>query len=92
MESITETSIKNVCSVSVHTMVLIPPLCVYVQIKRIEIITVISNGMFQESNTNCCKTIATKNRRNEAPIIREIKKKNAPVFWVFGPNLIFKYS
>ena len=61
-------------------------------INKIEIITVISNGMFKESKTNCCNTIATKYNLNDAPKILEIKKKKAPVLWLTFPNLSFKYS
>ncbi len=41
-------------------------------------ITVISKGILQASKINCCRTIATKNKRKEAPKTLEIKKKKAP--------------
>ena len=74
MATITAMSIANVCKVSVQTIVFIPPLKVYIQINPIEIPTVTGKGIFQLSNTNCCKTIATKNNLNEAPNILERKK------------------
>ena len=43
--------------------------------RAIVTITVNSNGIFQESKTANCNTVATKNNLNEAPIVREIKKK-----------------
>ncbi len=57
-----------------------------------EITTVISNGTFQESKTNCCKTIATRNNRNAAPSTRETKKKKAPVLWLITPKRSKRYS
>ena len=57
-----------------------------------EIQTVISNGIFQESNTKACKTIATKYKRNAAPKILEIKKNNAPDMCDTNPNLVPRYS
>ena len=53
IEIITAKIINKVCNVSVHTMVFIPPLNVYIQIRAIEIPTVIGNGIFQLSKTNC---------------------------------------
>tara|TARA_B100001287_G_C22331320_1_gene366365 strand:+ start:304 stop:522 length:219 start_codon:yes stop_codon:yes gene_type:complete len=70
---------KVVWSVSVQTMVLIPPLYVYSQIKSIEKITVNSNGIWNESKTNFWSTIATKKSLKDAPIILDMKKKKAPV-------------
>ena len=68
-----------VCKVSVQTIVLIPPLCVYIQIKRIEKITVNSNGIWNESKTNFWSTIATKKSLKEAPIILDMKKKKGGI-------------
>ena len=87
----TESIIKNVCRVSVQTTVFIPPLKVYIQINNIEIVTVNSNGIPHESNTNFCKTIATKNNRKAAPSTLDTKKKNAPVICEFLPNLSPRY-
>ena len=53
MDIITAKIINKVCNVSVHTMVFIPPLNVYIQISAIEIPTVAGNGTFQLSKTNC---------------------------------------
>ena len=75
----TDKIMKVVCSVSVQTMVLIPPLYVYSQIKSIEKITVNSNGIWNESKTNFWSTIATKKSLKDAPIILDMKKKKAPV-------------
>ena len=47
IEKITAKIINKVCNVSVHTMVFIPPLNVYIQISAIEIPTVTGNGRFQ---------------------------------------------
>ena len=47
MDIITAKIINKVCNVSVHTMVFIPPLNVYIQISAIEIPTVTGNGTFQ---------------------------------------------
>ena len=74
MDISTAKIINKVCRVSVQTIVFIPPLKVYIHINPIEIPTVTGNGIFQLSNTNCCKTIATKNNLNEAPNILERKK------------------
>ena len=40
--------------------------------------TVISNGIFIESKTNSCSTIATRNNLKEAPKTLEIRKKTDP--------------
>ncbi|GIR21908.1 MAG: hypothetical protein CM15mP36_11150 [Flavobacteriales bacterium] len=53
IDIITAKIINKVCNVSVHTMVFIPPLNVYIQISAIEIPTVTGNGTFQLSKTNC---------------------------------------
>ena len=74
MDISTAKIINKVCRVSVQTIVFIPPLKVYIHINPIEIPTVTGKGIFQLSNTNCCKTIATKNNLNEAPNILERKK------------------
>ena len=47
IDIITAKIINKVCNVSVHTMVFIPPLNVYIQISAIEIPTVTGNGRFQ---------------------------------------------
>ena len=64
----------------------------YIQINNIDIVTVNSNGIPQELNTNSCKTIATKNSLKAAPKTLDTKKKNAPVIWDFLPNLSPRYS
>jgi hypothetical protein len=43
---------------------------VYKKIKMMVIATVPQKGIPKGSNTNVCKTPATKNNRNDAPIIR----------------------
>ena len=70
---------KNVCRVSVHIIVFIPPLLVYIQISKTEVITVISNGIPISSNNISCKTLETNSNLIEAPINLESKKKEAPV-------------
>ena len=57
-----------------------------------DIHTVISNGIFQESKTKACKTMATKYKRNAAPKILEIKKNKAPDLCDTNPNLVPRYS
>ena len=64
---------------SVQTIVFIPPLYVYIQIRDIVIKTEIKKGMFNESKNIICKTEATKNNLNEEPIILDSKKKKEPV-------------
>ena len=49
-------------------------------------ITVISKGIFHASKMNCCKTMATKNKRKAAPRTLDKKKKKAPARWLFFPN------
>ncbi len=75
----TDTNINNVCIVSVNIIVFIPPLKVYNHIRAMVIITVIENGMLKLSKTNSCNTLATRNNRNAAPTVLDIKKAIDPV-------------
>ena len=75
----TAMSMNNVCSVSVHTIVLIPPLNVYNQINKIVRLTVTQKGIPNSSNNSNCNTLATKNNRNAAPMVLDNKKNDAPV-------------
>ena len=69
-----------------------PPLLVYSQISRIDMITVISNGIPRSLKTNSWRTIATRNNLKEAPNILEIKNEIDPIYCEFLPNLDSKYS
>ena len=42
-------------------------------------VTVTQNGMPYASNNNNCNTLATKNNRNEAPIVLDNKKKSGVI-------------
>lgn len=87
MVKITALTRNNVCSVSVQTMVLIPPRKVYTQIKVMVTTTVKANGILKASKNAICNTTATKYNRNAAPINLEIKKKKEPVLYDLIPNL-----
>ena len=78
MDNITAKIISVVWIVSVQTIVLIQPILVYSQISKMEIITVISNGIPRSSKINCWRTIATRNNLKDAPRILEIKKDIDP--------------
>jgi len=60
-------------------MVFTPPLKVYIQINMIVVATVTKNGTCHASNRNNCNTVAARNRRSDEPMVRDIRKKNAPV-------------
>ena len=64
----------------------------YIQINNIEIVTVNSNGIPQELNTNSCKTIATKNSLKAAPKTLDTKKKNAIDILVLKEKLTLRFS
>ena len=83
----TATSIKVVCTVSVQMMVRIPPLKVYNQINRMVTTTLIQNGIPHWLKMLRCNTLATRNNLKEAPIIRDNRKKEAPVLYDQNPNL-----
>src|SRR5690606_28884348 len=72
---------KKVWKVSVHTMVLMPPLKVYNQISTMVVATVTKKGMSQASNKNSCSTVAARYNRNDEPMVRDTIKKNAPVLY-----------
>jgi hypothetical protein len=91
MEKITAESINKVCKVSVHTMVLMPALKEYTQIKIIVMETVSQNGTPQVEKTNLSRTMATRNNLNEAPMIRDTRKKKAPVRYETMPNRFSRY-
>ena len=75
---ITADNIKRVWSASVQTIVLIPPLKVYIQINNIVRRTEKKYGRPNSLNIAIWRTPATKNNLNEAPIVLDNKKKNAP--------------
>ena len=76
---ITAESINNVCKASVHTIVFIPPLKVYIHINKIVTNTEKENGNHKSLNIAIWRTPATKNNLKEAPIDLDNKKKKEPV-------------
>ena len=79
MVNITANTRKKVCMRSVHTMDLMPPLTVYAQIRKTDIIALSANGRPRGWNTVICKTRATIKRRKPAPISLEIRNNIALV-------------
>jgi hypothetical protein len=60
-------------------IVLIPPLKVYSQINMMVAVTVTQKGIPRGSKTSFCSTIETRNSLKLAPMIRLIRKNEAPV-------------
>src|SRR5690606_4712948 len=81
-----------VCSVSVQTIVLIPPLNVYTQMRKIVTRTVTQKGMPAASKMASCSTMAARNNLNAAPMTRESRKKNDPDLYAQNPNRLSRYS
>ena len=50
-------------------------------------VTVNQNGIPNSSKSRSCNTLATKNKRNAAPIVLDSKKNEAPVLYEYLPNL-----
>src|SRR5665647_2295406 len=83
----TKAEIKQmVCRVSVHTMVLIPLRCVYNQIRKTATEAVSTNGTCHASKITCCKISVTRYNRTPDPIVRDSRKKPAPVLYEYFPN------
>jgi hypothetical protein len=68
-----------------------PALKEYTQINTIVMETVSQNGTPQVEKMNLSRTIATRNNLNEAPMIREIRKKKAPVRYETMPKRFSRY-
>src|SRR5690606_27092304 len=82
---------KNVWNASVYTIVLMPPLMVYNQIRTRVVATVTKKGIPQASNRKSCSTAAARYSLKAEPSVRDIRKKNAPVLYDQKLNLFSKY-
>ena len=83
---------KVVCSMSVHTTVLMPPRNVYSKMMAIITMAVAQIGMFQPSKTKICNTKITRYIRNAEPSNRDRKKNSAPVLCASLPMRLPRYS